>query len=385
MIKLWKNCDVYAPAHLGRRDILIIGDKIGSVEPDLSDWESMPGVETLDLRAGVVCPGIVDMHVHVTGGGGEQGPVSRVPELNLSDLLLNGVTTVLGLLGTDSVSRSLENLLYKCRALEEEGVTTRMLTGAYRYPSPTMTGEVMRDIALIDKVVGVKIALSDHRSSGVSGEELARLAAEARVGGMLSGKPGIVIMHMGNSNKRLAPLFEALERSDVPPQNFIPTHCCRTPELVAEAVRFNRMGGTIDFTAEMPGSVAGTAAALCSALNQGADPARVTMSSDGGGSLPAFDATGKCIGLTYSTPATLLYELRRMIAREGLDLATALRFFTENPARAIGLAGVKGAVAPGADADLLALDGELRVKHVLARGKLAVQDGTALMRGRFEK
>ena len=384
MIKLWKNCDVYAPAHLGRRDILIIGNKIGRVEPDLSSWESMPGVETLDLHAGVVCPGIVDIHVHVTGGGGEQGPVSRVPELNLGDLILNGVTSVLGLLGTDSVSRSLENLLYKCRALEEEGVTTRMLTGAYRYPSPTMTGEVMRDLALIDKVVGVKIALSDHRSSGISGEELARLATETRLGGMLSGKPGIVIMHMGMSVRRLSPLFEALERADVPPQNFIPTHCCRTPELIAEAVRFNKMGGTIDFTADMLQSIAGTAAALCSALDQGADPARVTMSSDGGGSQPAFDAAGNCIGLTYSTPATLLYELRRMIVRCGLDLATALRFFTENPARVIGLAGVKGVVAPGADADLLALDGELAVEHVLARGKMAVKDGIALMKGRFE-
>ncbi|HWQ58992.1 MAG TPA: beta-aspartyl-peptidase, partial [Clostridia bacterium] len=361
MLKLWKNCDVYAPARLGRRDILVLGDKIHLVEPDLSSWEALPGVETLDLNGAAVCPGIVDMHVHVTGGGGEQGPTSRVPEIRMSELVANGVTTVLGLLGTDGVSRSLENLLFKCRALEEEGVTTRMLTGCYCFPSPTLTGDVMRDIALIDKAIGVKLAISDHRSSGVTGEELARLATQTRIGGMLSGKPGIVILHVGASKRRLRPLFEAMELSDVPPQNFVPTHCCRSPELVAEAVRFNKMGGTIDFTADMPGSVAGTAAALCSALNQGADPARVTMSSDGGGSMPAFDENGSCVRLTYSTPATLLYELRRMVSREGLALETALRFFTENPARVIGLAGVKGVVAPGADADLLALDGGLRV------------------------
>lgn len=384
MLKLWKNCDVLAPAHLGKRDILIIGDKIHLVEADLSRWEGLPGVETLDLGGTLVCPGLVDMHVHVTGGGGEQGPASRVPEVRLGDLVLNGVTTVLGLLGTDGVSRSLENLLYKCRALEEEGVTTRMLTGCYRHPSPTLTGDVMRDITLIDKVVGVKLALSDHRSSGVTAAELARLASEARVGGMLSGKPGIVILHMGSSKRRLAPLFEALEICDVPPQNFIPTHCCRTPELVAEAVRFNKMGGTIDFTADSVESAAGTAAALCSALRQGADPGRVIMSSDGGGSMPMFDESGNCVRLTYSTPATLLFELRRMVSREGLPLETALRFFTENPARALGLAGIKGTLAPGADADLIALDGGLLVKHVLARGKLAVKDGVQVIKGRFE-
>lgn len=383
MIRLWKNCDVYAPAHLGKRDILILNDKIHLVEKDLSAWEAVPGVEKLDLGGVVVCPGIVDMHVHVTGGGGEQGPASRVPEIRLTDLTQNGVTTVLGLLGTDGISRAPEDLLFKCRALDEEGVTARMLTGCYRHPSPTLTGEVMRDIALVDKVIGVKIAISDHRGSNISGAELARLAAEARIGGMLSGKPGIVILHVGSSKRRLAPLFEAIECSDVPPQNFIPTHCCRTPELVSEAVRFNKMGGTIDFTADSPESAAGTAAALASALRQGADPARVTMSSDGGGSLPAFDAAGNCVGLAASTPATLLPELRRMVAREGLGLETALRFFTENPARAMGLVGVKGAIAPGADADLLSLDGEYRVRHLLARGKTAVRDGEAVMKDRF--
>lgn len=384
MITLWKNCDVYSPSHLGKRDILMIGGKIHLVEHDLSPWQYVPGVEVMDLAGGVVCPGLVDMHVHITGGGGEQGPASRVPEIKLTDLTVNGVTTVLGLLGTDGVSRSVENLLYKCRALEEEGVTARMLTGNYRYPSPTLTGDVMRDISLIDKIIGVKIAISDHRGANITGAELARLASEVRIGGMLAGKLGVVILHVGTSPRRLAPLFEALAISDVPPQNFLPTHCCRTPELVSEAVRFNKMGGSIDFTADSPKSVEGTAAAVHSALEQGADSSRVTMSSDGGGSLPAFDAEGNCVRLAYSTPATLLPELRRLREREGVELETALRFFTENPARAMGFAGVKGILVPGADADVLALNPDYTVKHLVARGKLAVKDGAPVLKGRFE-
>ena len=51
-------------------------------------------------------PGFVDMHVHVTGGGGEAGPASRCPESQLSAFLAVGTTTVVGVCGTDSVSRS---------------------------------------------------------------------------------------------------------------------------------------------------------------------------------------------------------------------------------------------------------------------------------------
>ena len=384
MLKLWKNCDVYAPAHLGRRDILMEGGVIAAVEPDLSRWESAPEIEIRDLAGAVVCPGLIDLHVHVTGGGGEQGPASRTPELQLTDFTRNGVTSVLGLLGTDGVTRSLENLLAKCRALEAEGLSTWMLTGSYRFPSGNLMGDVQRDVALIDKVVGVKVAMSDHRSSMITGQELARLGAEARVGGMLGGKPGIVTIHMGDSPRRMENLFWALENADVPPAHFLPTHCGRTPELMAHAVRFNRMGGTVDITARSPESETGAAAVLAEALRQGADPGGITMSSDAGGSQPVFNEAGECIGLGVGTSATLLPELRRLVQREKLPLETALRFFTENPARVLGQTGKKGAVAPGADADLLVPDGDFRVRQLLLRGKDAILDGKPVLFGRFE-
>ena len=384
MLKLWKNCDLYAPAHLGKQDILVLGAQIWKIGSDLSAWEAIPEIEVLDLGGSIVCPGLIDLHVHVTGGGGEQGPASRTPEIQLSELTKNGVTTVLGLLGTDGISRSLENLLFKCCALEQYGLTAKMLTGNYRYPSPTLTGDVARDIALIDRIIGVKIAVSDHRSSNISGEELARLATEVRVSSMLAGKAGLVVMHMGGGEQRMAPLFWALEHSNVPPETFLPTHCCRSTQLIRDAVRFNKMGGTIDFTADVAESEAGTAAAVYSALQQGADPSRITMSSDGCGSQPVFDAHGACTGLTYSTPATLLQELRRMVCLNGISFDTALRFFTENPARVMGLAGIKGTLRPGADADLLALDSGYAVTHLMARGKPFVSFGKAVCKGTFE-
>lgn len=381
---LWRNCDVYAPEHIGRRDILSAGGKIALVEEDLSRWELMEGVETADINGAAVCPGIIDGHMHITGGGGEQGPTSRVPEAKLSEIIESGITTVVGLTGTDCVSRSMENLLFKCRALNEEGITAFMLTGGYRYPSPTVTGDVMRDISLIGEVIGVKLALSDHRSSGVTVEELIRLASEARIGGLISGKPGILVMHMGPSDRRFAPIFEALRRSDVPAGNLLPTHCCRTPELVADAVSFAKLGGTFDVTASECEDEDGTAKVVMGVLRDGTDPSRITMSSDAYGSQPRFNDAGECVGLTYASPNSLMGELRRFVFRYSLPLETALGFFTKNPARVLGLEGKKGAIVRGADADILALTDELKPLRMLARGKTALVDGCAVMKGRFE-
>ena len=74
------------------------------------------------------------------GGGGEAGPTTRTPEVALSRLTEAGVTSVVGLLGTDSISRHPESLLAKTRALNEEGISAWMLTGAYHVPFPHYYG-----------------------------------------------------------------------------------------------------------------------------------------------------------------------------------------------------------------------------------------------------
>ena len=186
MIKLLKNADIYAPDPLGYKDILIVGSKICRIQDDLSIYENLPDVEVFDLDGKCVVPGYVDLHVHITGGGGEKGPASRVPESQLSSFLMNGVTTVVGLLGTDGVTRSVENLVAKARALTEEGITAYALTSFYGYPPTTVTGSVEKDIMMIPPIIGVKTAASDHRSSNITGEELIRLATSARRAGLLS-------------------------------------------------------------------------------------------------------------------------------------------------------------------------------------------------------
>lgn len=380
-MRLILGADVYAPAHLGKKDILIEGGRIAKIEDDLSRYADLAD-EVMDVKGAKVVPGYIDGHIHITGGGGEQGPASRVPECPLSELTRHGVTTVLGLLGTDGVSRSLPNLLFKCRALNEEGVSCYMLTGSYQYPSQTMTGSVIDDISLIDRVIGCKVALSDHRCSNMTKDELIRLASDVRMGGLISGKAGVLVMHMGSGKNRLKYVLDAVRETDIPVRTFWPTHMRRSVEMIDEGVEFTGMGGTIDFTATEDGSVAKVVAELVQ--QRGVSVDQITMSSDAFGSQPRFDAKGNCIGLTYASPKTLHAELLCMVNDCGVPLQDALKLLTVNPARMMQLSGVKGEITVGADADMIVYGDGMQIDSVIAKGVTAISHGEIVLKGRFE-
>lgn len=385
MIKLLKNARVYAPAPLGKKDLLIVGEKICRVDDRIDGYDGLPDVEVFDLTGKLLVPGYIDLHVHITGGGGEQGPASRVPESRLSAFTTSGITTVVGLLGTDGVTRSVENLVTKARALTEEGITAYCLTGSYGYPPTTITGSVEKDIMMIPPIIGVKVAVSDHRSSNPAGEDLIALASAARRAGLMSGTPGLVTMHMGTGKGGLGPVFNALDHSDIPARNLLPTHMLRTPELVDQGAELVRRSGYMDCTAggDEESMEEGAAMLLDLLGRDGVTADRVTLSSDAFGSQPRFNGAGECVGLTYASPE-YLHKTIRSLVRRGLPLEEALKLLTSTPADVLGMTGRKGCVAPGADADLLILGDGLEIDSLFARGKTALWQGEALMKGRFE-
>ncbi len=75
------------------------------------------------------------------------------------------------------------------------------------------------------------------------------------------------------------------------------------------------------------------------------------------------DSAGNLAGSTL----TLDRALRNLHAL-GVPLPEVLAMLTANPARALGLDGRKGALVPGADADLVFLDERLEVAGVMTRG-----------------
>ena len=384
-----KNCDVYSPEHLGTTDVTVLDGKIVSLERGA--WKELRGAkclewEEIDGTGLTAAPGLVDIHCHFGGAGGEGGAVYRTPPLQLSDLTKAGITTAVGLLGTDGFCRSLRELLMKTRALEEEGISAWMWTGAYQIPGPSLTGDVAGDLLLIDKVIGLKVAMSDHRASQVSVQTLQDYAAQSRVGGIMAGKSGAVMVHIGEGVDRLEPFLQVSRNSDIPLKQFIPTHLNRSESVLEQAIAYGKQGGRIDITSGVsekcffPGAVK-PSVAVARALDAGVPLENVTMSSDGNGVMTRILENGEKQPL-MAPVHSLLEEFFDMI-REGLGVETAVRVCSTHPAAAVGLNG-KGRLREGGDADLILFTRELTLDKVIAKGRVLV-DGDMAVKGLFER
>lgn len=391
---LMQNADLYDPEPKGLHDILIAAGRILLVRPagetNLSALSSIGDpLRVVDAGGDLVMPGIFDRHVHFNGAGGEGGPTHRTPPLQLSSFVKAGVTSAVGLLGTDGTCRSLTELLMKARGLEEEGISTWILTGSYGLPSPTLTGSVQNDLCLIDKVIGLKLALSDHRSSHPSVEEIRRAVSDVRVGGILSGKAGCLCVHMGSEPAGLRPLLEAIEGTGVPVTQFAPTHISRNTTLVEQAVAFGRRGGYLDITAA-PGkkpvldlSTFSTPEVIENLLKSGVPAKNITLSSDGNGSMPSFNDLGEMTGLRIGPLDAVLDSVTGILAEGKIPWETVISMVTSNVADHLKIPR-KGRLRPGYDGDALVLDREFRLRYVVAKGRLLMEEGEKIARGTFE-
>lgn len=373
---LLKNVDLYTPKHIGLTDLLILGTQTAAVGKDID--VKIPELEVIDCEGLTAAPGIVDHHNHFAGAGGEGGFNFRTPPAQLSTFIRAGITSAVGLLGTDGFSRSLTELLQKARALDIEGLSTWIYTGSYQVPGPTITGKAGSDIVLIDKVIGCKMALSDHRSSHPSDESIRALVSEVRVAGILSGKAGVVCVHMGSEGTGLEPLRRAVSGTDIPLSQFMPTHLSRCEALLKDAVKWVLDGGTADLTAG-----AKTPEALAEFVRAGADLSHVCFSSDGNGSMPRFDEAKNFIGMGVGNPASILQAVRQCAESGAAPLEQIFAACSTNPARWLKLPG-KGRIEKGYDADIMLLDKDLKLQSLIARGRMMMRDGQLLAKGTFE-
>lgn len=389
-MKLIQGAAVYAPEYLGVQDVLIEGSRIRKIADKIPVAEAYE-VQVIDGSGMLLFPGFIDGHVHILGGGGEGGYHTRTPEIMLTDITSGGVTTVVGCLGTDGTTRTMASLLAKARGLEEEGITAYIYTGSYQVPVRTLTGSILDDLVLIDKVVGCgEIALSDHRSSQPTCEEFARIVGDTRVGGILSGKAGLVNIHMGDGERMLSCLRYVVKNTEIPPSNMLPTHINRSTRLLKDGMDYAKtLGGYVDLTTSsdpdyLEEDEVKASTGLKFLLEQGVPEHQITFSSDGQGSMPIFDRDGNFLGLGVGKVTSLYREVRDAILKEKVDITQALRTVTSNPAALLKLTR-KGRVAVGCDADLVLVRQEdLQIHTVLAKGRRMVQNGAAVRKGTFE-
>jgi beta-aspartyl-dipeptidase (metallo-type) len=383
---LIRNANVYAPESLGKKELLIGGNIILGISEKIALPQGID-IEIFDANGLFVVPGLIDNHVHIAGAGGEGGPSTRTPELTLSRMFEAGVTTVIGCLGTDGLTRSVESVLMKAKSIRHEGASAWIWTGAYQVPVPTITGDLGRDIALIEEIIGVgELAVSDHRSSCPSTDELIRITALARVGGMLGKKAGMVNIHLGDAKNPFAPLHEVVKHSELKYTQFLPTHCNRN-DYIFEDSKVYAKTGYVDITtsswAYFQDEEIKPSKALKLLLQAGVPSGHITFSSDSCGSLPGFDEQGRLVKLEMGFPSANLKELADSVLKENIPLETSLKVLTSNVASILKLPN-KGFISAGMDADLLFLDPGMQMMHLLALGKWAVKDGVVIKKGSYE-
>lgn len=380
-----KNIEVYSPKFIGKKDILISSktiEKITDTGKNYSDAEA----EVIDCEGLIAMPGLIDAHVHIAGAGGEGGPATRTGEIKLNQLIVAGVTSVVGCLGTDGFTRTPESVLMKVKALRAEGMSAWMYTGAYQTPTNTILGDVGKDIALIEEIIGAgEIAISDHRSSCPTCAELTRLASHARVGGMLGGKAGIVNVHMGDAQNPFQPIHDVVKNSELKYKTFLPTHCNRNYYIFEDAIEYGK-NGYVDITTSsypyFPEYEIKPSQAIIRLIKGGVPPSHITMTSDSCGSLPLFDEKGNLVRIETGQPISLFNEMVDAI-KEGCIPEFAIATVTSNVADILKLKG-KGRIAEKNDADMVLCTKDFDIKYVLCGGKWFMFDKEIIKKGAYE-
>ncbi|MGC3874618.1 beta-aspartyl-peptidase [Halomonas sp. GXIMD04776] len=363
---------ILAPEPREETDILIANGRVAALGRDLAIPEGWP-VALIEAPELTAVPAFIDQHVHVTGGGGEGGCGTRCPEITAHEIASMGIATVVGVLGTDGISRSPADLLAKVRGLCAEGVSAYMYTGSYRVPPPTLTGDLQRDLAWIPEIIGLgELAISDHRSSQPRQDEIARLVSDTRVGAMLAGKRGICHFHVGDGKRGLEPLRRLLAETEIPADQVIPTHVNRHRALLEEAVDYAlTFHACVDVTAFEDAGEDGLSAfdAVSLLLDRGVPRGQITLSSDCNGSLPEFDAKGEYLGMKVARNTALITDWQRLVREQVLPLEEALGLISGNVARVLGLHDRKGHLAVGFDADVTLINDALQPQCTFVGGR----------------
>jgi len=371
MFTLIKNINLVSSKEIKLVHILVCNDKVilirDSFNQELEYFAQSDLCKTHDGSGDYLLPGFIDGHVHVIGASGEGGFHTRAPEISTSVFAKTGVTTVIGMLGADPMSRSIENLVAKTYAINYEGLTAYCLTGSYCFPPASMFEDIKKDIYFLDPVIGVgEVAISDGRSSSPRVEELRRLIKDAHVTIKAKGRKGNVVFHVGDEEAGIEVITEILNKTQIDSKSLVVTHINRNPRLLDQVINLTDLKDTwIDLTAiyfmNKPDSFYHVEDAVEILLDKKPELIdRLTVSSDAGCLIEKN---------TLTRPDWLKLAFDRLVLEKNMKITDAVKIFMENPAIAWGLDS-KGRVQEGADADFFMADKELKIKKVYAKGKL---------------
>ena len=390
MVTILENVHVYAPEDKGIKSVLILEDKFEGLYDNLDLNSDTIKINKINCEGKLMFPGFIDNHVHILGGGGEGGFNTRTPEIKFTDLTRAGITSVVGCIGTDDVCRNIKTLIAKVKELELNGISAYCYTGSYSVPVKTVTSSIKEDLMLLNNVIGVgEIALSDHRSSQPTYDSFVNLVSQGRVGGLLSGKSGVVNVHIGGGARRMDMLFSLIKNTEIPPTQLLPTHVNRTENLFNMGVEYIKEGGYVDFTTSsdeefLEEGELTASEALKKIVDMNLPISHVTFSSDGNGSMPNFNEKRELIGLKICNVNSLYKEVKKAILNKKIPIEIALSTITSNVAKILKLED-KGEIKAGKTADFVIVNKEsFDIEDVYAKGVQVVKNKIPIKKGMFE-
>ena len=190
---------------------------------------------------------------------------------------------------------------------------------------------------------------------------------------MIGGKAGIVNLHLGDALDPFRPIHEVVANSELGYKQFLPTHCNRNFYIFEDSLEYGKKGYIDITTSSYPyyaDEEVKPSVALKKLLAGGVPLAHITFTSDACGSLPGFDPeTGKLIKMEMGLPSSNLREIKEAVQVDGIPLEQALQVVTSNPADILKLP-LKGYIREGYDADILLLDKDFNIIHLMAMGKM---------------
>ncbi|MEX2081455.1 MAG: N-acetylglucosamine-6-phosphate deacetylase [Dehalococcoidia bacterium] len=359
-------------------DVLCDGERIVGIGREIQD----DSAEVFDATGLTLGPGLIDIHVH---GGGGHSFFTEDPERIRAYAAWaprNGVTSFLiSTIGRDSehtaaILRALAPTIGAGAGAEPLGFHLEgpfinpdrrgaFEPGMLRAPSQEefalyqeAAGGLIRQVTLAPELPGAADVIAGALATGCA-PAMSHTDATADQARRAFGAGVRHVTHLFNAMRPIhqregGPSIAALLEDSVSCE-LICDGAHVAPEVLRAAYRILGPSRTTVITDNL--HLAGTAEM---AGRFGGQPIAVTGAT-------AVRQDGTIVG----SISTLDQHFRNVVEFFGVDLATAFRLCSTNPARVVGSARRKGALEPGMDADIVLLDSDYQVAATVCRGQLA--------------
>jgi len=373
---------VLPDGRIDRLNILLSAGAIDAVGPDLDIFGD---VETWDSSGLTIAPGFIDVHVH--GGGGFSLITTDPTEIRdyARWAVSHGVTSFLATICADSVEAGIECVRVAASAVGplDGGATLLGLNLEGPFVSPDRSGALPPDwiappdLPLLGRIMAVgegtiRVMTIAPELDGVAPVIKAALDGGVRVSvGHTDAKYDQALAAFGSGASHVTHAFNAMR----------PLHH-RDPGAVGAALASS--GVTIEAIADGVHLHPTTVSLLVRAF--GAD--RVCLVTDAvrpagldsgtfriGGHDAVMDHGSIRLpdGTITGSAATMDAALRNVVSWGVASVAEGISMASGTPARALGVGDRKGSIAPGCDADIVALDANLNVVATWVGGALVYQ------------